>query len=154
MEVTTLESAIKSIKKGSFVDLTWTKQLKSRKENPINVYKVSNGVVRLGIAYDNSKAVKEKREKGEIPKENQGLNGCEWLMYPYILKGKTSNQLRVYTIPNSAISAKYYAEGKEITKEDAEKLCLKSEFSSRTGDLECFNVKVDNIQKIQGKEVM
>ena len=32
MEVTTLESAIKSIKKGSFVDLTWTKQLKSRKE--------------------------------------------------------------------------------------------------------------------------
>lgn len=143
-----------NIRKGSFVKLKWQKVLTNYKTTPadIQVIKISQAVVRFGVQYDNLSKVQEKRENGTLPQENQGLNGMEWILYPYILKNKNNNEfLRVYTVPNCKIESKYYLNGNEITKEEAQEYCTKANFSSNNTPLDCFNVKIENILELSEK---
>lgn len=154
MELTNIQNELNKIKKGTFVDMSWGKQLKTRKGVADIITKESNGNVRLGIEYDNKKSVIEKRESGEIPAENQGLKGMEWLQFPYLLQGKNSIHLRVYPTNNNPIHAKYYKNGVEISKDEAKEYCLKSEIPDRNGELpECLNIKIENIKTIKGQSL-
>ena len=155
MELTNIQNTLDKIKKGTFVDMSWGKQLKTRKGVSDIITKESFGNVRLGIDYDNKKSVIEKRETGEIPAENQGLKGMEWIQFPYLLQGKNSVHLRVYPTANNPISAKYFRNGVEITKDEAKEYCLKSEIPDRNGELpECLNIKIENIKTIKGHNMM
>lgn len=154
MDLTNIQNELSKIKKGTFVDMSWGKTLKTRKGIPDIITKESMGNVRLGINYDNKKSVKTKRTTGEYPIENQGLKGTEWIHFPYLLQGKNSIQLRVYPTPNNPITAKYYKNGVEITKEEAKEYCLKSEIPESKGELpECLNIKIENIKTLKGKEL-
>lgn len=154
MELTNIQNELNKIKKGTFVDMSWGKQLKTRKGVADIITKESNGNVRLGIEYDNKKSVIEKRESGEIPAENQGLKGMEWLQFPYLLQGKNSIHLRVYPTNNNPIHAKYYKNGVEISRDEAKEYCLKSEIPDRNGELpECLNIKIENIKTIKGQSL-
>ena len=154
MELTNIQNELNKIKKGTFVDMSWGKQLKTRKGVVDIITKESNGNVRLGIEYDNKKSVIEKRESGEIPAENQGLKGMEWLQFPYLLQGKNSIHLRVYPTNNNPIHAKYYKNGVEISRDEAKEYCLKSEIPDRNGELpECLNIKIENIKTIKGQSL-
>ena len=154
MELTAIQGELNKIKKGTFVDMSWGKQLKTKKGITDIITKESNGNVRLGINYDNMESVKWKREVGEIPIENQGLKGMEWVTFPYLLRGKTDIHLRVYPIRNNPIKASYYRNGVEITKEEAKQYCLKSEIPDSNGIMpECLNIKIQNIKSIKNKEL-
>ena len=143
-----LQEKILNFKKGSFQKLQWERELKLYKKyenQDIKITKFSEGVVRFGIEYDNMKAVQEKRENGELPQDNQGLNGLEWLLYPYLLKNIKSGKVyvRVNTTGNK-IKTRYFMNGEEITKEVAEEYCTASNFSKGQA-VEVFNVGIENI---------
>ena len=90
-----LQEMILKLPKGSFQKMIWSRELKLYKKfenQDIKITKVSEGTVRFGVEYDNMKAVQEKRENGELPQDNQGLNGMEWIFYPYLLKGKNGKE--------------------------------------------------------------
>ena len=38
------------------------------------------------MQYDNKASVKEARQNGDLPSENQGLKGMEWVEYPIVKK--------------------------------------------------------------------
>ena len=147
-----LQEMILKLPKGSFQKMIWSRELKLYKkfENQnIKITKVSEGTVRFGVEYDNMKAVQEKRENGELPQDNQGLNGMEWIFYPYLLKGKNGKEyLRVNTIKGNPIKTKYFMNGEEITKEQAEEYCTANNFSKGGNPLEVFNVGIENIIQV------
>ena len=143
-----LQEKILNLKKGSFQKLQWSKELKLYKKyenEDIKITKLSEGVVRFGIEYDNMKAIQEKRENGELPQDNQGLNGLEWTLYPYLLKNPKTNKeyIRVNTTGNK-IKTRYFLNGEEITKEVAEQYCTANNFS-KGNPVEVFNIGVENI---------
>lgn len=149
MELTNIQNELNKIKKGTFVNMSWGKQLKTKKGIVDVITKESNGNVRLGIDYDNKKDVINMRKTGELPSENQGLKGMEWLQFPYLLQGKNSIHLRVYPTTNNPIHAKYFKNGQEITRDEAKEYCLKSEIPESKGELpECLNIKIENIRRI------
>lgn len=154
MELTNIQNELSKIKKGTFVNMSWGKQLKTRKGIEDIITKESSGNVRLGINYDNMYTVKDKREIGELPESNQGLKGMQWIQFPYLLQGKNSVHLRVYPTNNNPINAKYYKNGIEITRDEAKEYCLKSEFPNSIGGMpDCLNIKIENIKTIKGNEV-
>lgn len=141
---------------GQFVSITYGKECKMRKGMP-QVLKFSKMTLRCGVEYDNIGAVKEKRESGELPAENAGLSWGRYVpnLYPYIIEHKGSLYFRFFTVPNSAkVSPMFVLNGKEITREEAERMCLASEFQERETTLETMTLKVDGILEINGKEVV
>lgn len=143
-----LQEKILKLRKGSFQKLSWGRELKLYKkyENEgIKITKISEGIVRFGVEYDNMKSVQQKRESGELPQDNQGLNGLEWILYPYLLKNpKTKKEyIRVNTTGNR-IRTRYFLNGKEISREVAEQYCTASNFSNGN-PIEVFNVGIENI---------
>ena len=146
-----LKQLILKSNKGTFHTMIWNKELKLLKkfEGQMKITKISKAIVRFGCQYDNLKAVQDKRENGELPEINQGLNGLEWLEYPIFLRGLKNNNvyLRVNLIPDTIIETKYYLNGNEVTKDEILKYCLASNFSNGK-PLDVFNVNIDNIQEI------
>ncbi len=141
---------------GQFVSITYGRECKMRKGMP-QVLKFSKMTLRCGIEYDNIAAVEAKRESGELPAENAGLSWGRYVpnLYPYIIEHKGSLYFRFFTVPNSAkTSPMFVLNGKEITKEEAERMCLASEFQERETTLETMTLKVEGILEINGKEVV
>ncbi len=141
---------------GQFVSITYGKECKMRK-GAAQVYKFSKMTLRCGIEYDNIAAVEAKRESGELPKENQGLSWGSYVpgLYPYIIEHKGSLYFRFFTVPNSNhVKPTFVCNGKEITREQAESMCLASEFQERETTLETVTLKVEGILDINGKEVV
>lgn len=100
---------------------------------------------RAGVSYDNIQNVVEKRESGELPKENQGRPYGEWVEYPYIAEYKGQKYFRFSTIPtNMKREVKYLLNGKPITEEEAKKYCGANEFGDRN-KLDVFEVKEESI---------
>ena len=131
--------------------MIWNKELKLLKkfEGQMKITKISKAIVRFGCEYDNLKNVINKRDNGELPEINQGLNGMEWIEYPLFLKGiKNGNTyLRVNLIPDTQIETHYYLNGNEVTKEEILQYCLASNFSNGQ-QIDVFNVNIENIQSI------
>ena len=152
MNAKELQELILKLPKGSFQKMKWGRELKLYKKyegQDIKITKVSEGNIRFGINYDNIKAVKEKRENGELPQENQGLNGLEWVYAPYILRNPKNGReyIRVSTIKDNPIKTRYFLNGEEITKEQAKEYCTASNFGSGN-PLEVFNVGIENIIQV------
>lgn len=140
---------------GQFVRITYGKECKVRK-GAVQVYKSSKMTLRCGIEYDNIAAVEAKRESGELPKENAGLAWGAYVpnLYPYIIEHKGSLYFRFFTVPNTKAESVFMVDGKEISREEAQTLCLASEFQERETTLETVTLKVEGILDINGKEVV
>ena len=135
--------------KGSFTAMVWERPVKTKKAYSNEVItKRSEGVIRLGINYDNIKHVKEKRANGELPKENQGLQWGQWELYPYIITNKGKKYLRVTTSKNNKIKTKYFVNGRETSYDEIENMLLASEKRS-TDELDVFTIDIDNIIALQ-----
>ena len=137
-------------KKGQFVSFITEKQMKVKKgQEPI--IKHSEFVGRIGVEYDNMNSVKEKRDSGELPEENQGLPWGKWVNYPYTIEHNGNLYIRVSTTKNKSQKGKikFYRNGIEISVEEAKQACLASEFPKNKSDLDIFNLNVDNIIKIK-----
>lgn len=142
--------------KGQIVTLLIGREAKMRK-GMAQIYKFSHIQVRVGVNYDNMKAVQEKRASGELPAENQGLSWGKYVegFFPYLIEHKEQLYFRFSTLQNanSVHSVRFVRNKKDITVEEAKQDCLASEFSERDS-LDTFTLKVESILEINGKEVL
>jgi hypothetical protein len=135
--------------KGQIVTLTTSRAMKVRKgESPIT--KKSVFQCRFGIVYDNMKEVKEKRISGELPEENAGLPWGEWMVFPYLIQHKNEVYVRCSKI-NSNVTTKvqYFSGDTEISEDEAQRICLASEFPKNKESSNVFNVKLSSIENMK-----
>ena len=134
-------------KKGQIATITTERPLKGRKGMPV-VIKTSTFQTRLGITYDNLSGVITKRASGDLPEDNQGLAYGEWALFPYLIKTKNSIQLRCNSFKSSVPTVtEYMCDGELISRDDAQRLCLASEFKTDSRS-DVFNIKIDSIIKL------
>jgi hypothetical protein len=114
-------------RKGQFSRASWERKCATRKGfDNITILKKTVVTVRAGIQYDSMAVVKEARANGDLPSTNQGLNGKQWLEYPYLLTGRDGDiQLRIY--PNCNRSVTYSMNGKEVDVSMLKHIILASE---------------------------
>jgi hypothetical protein len=136
-------------KKGNIVTVKTEKQVKVKKgKQPIT--KLSVFQARLGINYDNMASVKEKRENGILPEQNQGLPWGQWKVFPYVIEHNGKEYIRFSKVNSSMKNeTRYFRDGLEITRDEVYNDCLASEKSKDT-ELDCFNIPIDNIIDIKG----
>lgn len=148
-----LIKALQSLQKGSFLSVTINKTVPTLKAfEGATVTKQTRAVVCSGIEYDNQKAVIEKRNSGESPKENAGLPWGTWKAYPYLIEHKGALYVRLYLKGVPSVSWK--ENGMSISRERAIELCG-SKAKGSEGKPDCITVKVENVvSAIQsGKEL-
>jgi len=141
-------------KHGHIVTLTTKRLVKVRKGQPA-VEKESTFQCRIGVSYDNIKKVQEKRESGELPPENAGLNGVEFVHYPTILQSIKSHELyvRCSIVKNNFIPKTTYRfvdSGVEVDRGTVEIIALAAEFPKGERSNDVFNIKLDSIIEMKG----
>ena len=134
-------------KKGQFASAEWSRPCKTLKScNHEIVKRTIAKNVRIGANYENLQTTIEGRASGELPNENQGLRGLEWVNFPVVLKNpKTERQfIRLETAKNSKFITQYFIDGQETTKDEIESYLQASEKSS--GEMPTvMNIGVDTI---------
>ena len=149
MKFETIARIVMNERKGAFTAMEWQKELPVRAnfKNTFKVTKVTKGVVRFGVQYDNIKNVQEKRENGVLPTQNAGLTWGEWSIYPYFIKHKGADYVRCSLSKNNPIVTQYFINGRPATKAECEAICTKAAFSS--GEIpDIMTIKAENILKI------
>jgi len=144
--------------KGQNCRVTYRKELKTRKGVKVVVTKTTEATFKAGINSDRRVVTQEARANGDLPAENQGLlPGYSWVTFPYILHYAPKDRLYWRFYPSSGaktpprIVYRNETSGEEITKEQAQALCLASEFSNREKkETDCYNIPQDNILAING----
>jgi hypothetical protein len=137
-------------KKGQIVSFHTVRDMKVRKgQDPIQ--KESWFLARVGVAYDNIQNVKDKREDGRLPEENAGLPWGQWLEFPYVIGHKGEEYVRCSTLKNSKVKGRvvYTRHGVEISRDEAVRACLASEFKERNDDSDVFNIKASSILEVK-----
>ena len=132
-------------RKGQIVSLHTVRDMKVRKgQAPIQ--KESWFLTRIGVNYDNIQNVKDKREDGRLPQENQGLPWGQWVEFPYVIEHKGELYVRCSKLRNENApgKVKFFRNGSEISREEAVAACLASEFA-RNDDGDVFNIKASSI---------
>lgn len=141
--------------KGQFATITTSRAIKVKK-GVAECIKESRFTVRIGVNYDNQAAVIAKREDGDLPAENAGLIGREWIVFPYVLRSIKSGKFMVRCTPvhneNAVREVKFFRNGAEITRAEAEVGAYASEFAERE-PTDAFDITVDNITHINGVAV-
>lgn len=148
MNLSEVMEKIEDYKPGRFINIKWKRPVKTIKSyTGSEIIKSTFGVSRMGIAYDNMKAVVEMRLDGRLPTVNAGLPWGAWFKKRYIIEHKGRYYLRVYTVPGTELISVYYLDKQTVDKRSIRDFCLKSEFSKRnkTG---CITVNIDYIEKI------
>ena len=134
-------------KKGQFGSVRYARDVKQKKGSPVqNVKKEVLMSIRAGVEYDNLKVVKEKRDSGELPKENAGLPWGKWVAYPYLIEHKGEHYARF--TPNGIPQVKYFIEGKEVSRDEALKFALASEISSGEKP-DAITINLNNILELK-----
>lgn len=151
MEFYKLHGILNRTPKGAFKSMVWERQLKTKKQYADNIItkRTTANSIRFGCSYDNLKAVKAKRESGELPPVNAGLLGKHWLIPNLVLQSDRNGHtlLRVNLANNSKMETEYFLNGRKVSKEDIAPMCYASETKSHDGT-EVFDVATDSIISI------
>ena len=145
---------------GRLCKIRWTrilkKEVKASCRDSIEIRKSTTVIVRLNVSHDNRKEVITARECGDLPDENQGLNGFVWEegFEKVILRAiKTSElYLRVYPATNMGHEPKveYYVNGaSSATAFDDIKDYFIPSYRDKVPDMtDCFNISLDYIVEL------
>ena len=152
MEVSKFIEIVSKQKGANFKAVT-SKSLKTLKSaGDVTITKMTSAVYRAGVDYENMKIVKEGRLDGTLPEENAGLSWGEWVEFPYHIKHKEHDYVRMY--PASGLEFKpqsiYFLNGEEVSKEFVIPLCYSGEFSHKPQP--CFTMKAENVVSIGNYE--
>lgn len=149
MEYSNILSLIDSKKRGQFFSITWSKILPVKKNyEKYTIKKTSIAVVRIGVKYDNIRAVAEKRVSGELPSTNQGLPWGEWDIPGYTIKHKGKIYLRVSLVPGSKIKSEYHVDSFLATEDIARQMCLAKAFPNRKESIDVLTIDIENIERV------
>lgn len=148
-------------RKGQIVTVGWTRPMKSPKGVFAQITKKVVMQARAGVNYDNMKDVIAKRESGELPAENAGLPWGRWAsiggasLFPHVIahtpKGATEEKhyLRFAKLDGgNAPVIEYFQDGKAISKEEARRLTLASEWNDGPSP-DVFTVTADSVDFIR-----
>ena len=127
---------------GQIVAIKTQRECKIRK-GAKQVSKESVYTCRLGINYDNMKAVKAKRETGELPAQNAGLPWGKWAAFPYLIEHK--DQLYLRCAVKGEAKYTYFLDDVVVSEEEAKIHCLAFEFKPKK---DVFTIKVGTITEI------
>lgn len=135
--------------KGSFRSILWERPMKTRKAfSNCVITKRTSAVVRLGVNYNNIKAVKEKRSGGELPNVNAGLPWGQWKMFPYFIEHKGNIYLRCAISPKNKMRTEYFLNGVKVEKSVIEGMVLAGELKGKE-NVDVFTVNCENILAIR-----
>ena len=135
-------------KKGKMTSLIYRKLCKTYKGVDDIIEKETRvHSVQIGAGYDNCKRVISGREDGTLPLENAGLNGLEWVSYPYILRNpKTGKEyVRITRTANSHFDSKFFENGIEVEKSSILDKLTAAEKSKRSDIPLVMNIPLDSI---------
>lgn len=145
--------AIAETPKGANIILAWERDAHVKKGVLSLIRKATVAVGRIGVEYDHLKAVIGKRESGELPKVNAGLNGMEWVDYPFILRslktGKLLLRLAKGTSKTTTPSVQWTKDGITVEKEQVMDALLANEKTPIAGD--CLTVCLDDLIRIHAE---
>ncbi len=103
--------------------------------------------IRAGAGYDNLQAVKDKRETGELPAKNAGLDWAEWIDYPHHFKHKTKGQeyIRFSLTDKSSFGTKFLLDGNPVTRDEIKEFCQSGEVDNKEVGTDVISLKVEYI---------
>jgi len=148
--------------KGQAVKLKKIKECKllAAHRGKVIVTKESEYVTRIGISYNNMQDVIRKRQTGELPATPQPMAWGEWVpgLENYVKRhtkdGVVHLYFRCYTVKGDLkhSKARYYVNGKEVTKEEAQVYCTKfaDEF---TDNQDCFDIHIKDMVEVNGENI-
>ena len=165
LTVAAVQAACDQATNGANVILEWVRDCKTRKGVEVSITKHVRMVGRVGIDYDNQKAVIAKRASDELPSKNQGLSWGQWVeSSKYLIEHKGNYYVRLYsgtskkTTPSvqfrvngqpttlQAIEPAYFADPVELRDNKKLTTLTASEVKSEKGD--CFTCKVADMIRI------
>ena len=153
MELSKVQAVIENAPKGANIILEWTRAVKTRAGVSEAVTKFVRMIGRIGIEYDNIGTVVEKRQNGDLPKENAGLQDWQkWVQYPYLLAHKTNGTLyvRLYKGTSAKVrpAVQFFIDGTEATREQITPLVPKAEAEPSKSETDCFTLKLDALDRV------
>lgn len=150
MQLDQVKSAIVATPKGANIIVEWVRPCETLKGCADTITKSVRMVGRIGVEYDNLAAVQSKRESGELPAENKGLNGMEWVEPPYLLRSLKSGRylIRLYKGTSDKVQPEthFFRNGVEVSKDELANVLTAKEKKSSHGD--CFSCHVDDMTRI------
>ena len=157
MQLNQVRQAIAATPKGANVILEWNRTLACLKTSGCQdtIVKSTRMVGRIGIDYDNQKAVQAKRDSGELPAENAGLNGMEWIEPPYLLRSLKSGRtlLRLYCGTSDKIHPEvhFFRNGVEVARESLNGSVASTDWKPSEEKPDCFSCHTDDIVRIHSE---
>jgi hypothetical protein len=169
MSLAELCEKIATILKGTFVRATWQSVVPTPKKEGHTVIKVTTGIVRIGVDYENIASVKAKKEAKRaagIPvsdKEGKLPAGESWTFWTkdekgnpkplfYTLTTEHGYLLRLTRVNNPIRHphSYYLVDGKKMTKEEvvATGYVAPSYLEPHSPDSPIFTVMVDNVLEL------
>lgn len=159
MKLENIKTALETYRNGRFVRCGWIKpnleSAKARKMG-IEVTKISEATVRIGINYSNIHAVQVMRENAEGEKKPHTIWFKHLEDFPVIvehLQDESKKYLQVFTVnKKSAPKVKYVVtdnEGtREVTREQLEKLGYCNPSAFQKSETLTFNIPIENLRFI------
>lgn len=145
--------------RGQFARIKSRRPAKTRKGIVDTIEKESEFTARIGCSYEELKNVKLQRELG-IPLSPRAWGSYVPGFYPYLVEytknGETNYYFHFTSIngnDNCVPKVRWLRNGTEITPEEAQIYCLSSEFPKNKEERDCFDMNIDHILQINGKDV-
>ena len=148
--------ALNACPKGANVKLAFERPAKLRAAyKGMPLFKRSLMTIRVGVPHDKRKDVVEARANGDLPAENAGLLGVNWIMAPFLLRADKTGKVQLRVEPS--INAKEHPKSEyfireagietPINKDEYKHIMLGSEYtiSKREG---CFNLGIEGISRL------
>jgi hypothetical protein len=121
---------------------------KGNKDRTILKHSTHNSI--WGVEFDNKKAVKEARENGDAPAENQGLKGKVWVSYPFVKRSLRTDKLALSVYPAKNGSKSTYTEnGVEIGYQGYVDATIPSLHNRERTKLDTFDLTLESIVSIK-----
>lgn len=154
MKLENIKKALETYQKGSFKRIGWESRIESAKARKmgIEVLKISEATVRIGISYSNIHAVKVMRETAEGEKKPYTVWFKHLEDFPVViehLQDESKKYLQVFTVNKGAApKVRYFVNDCEISREHLEELgyCNPSAFNK--SETLTFNIPIENIRFI------
>jgi hypothetical protein len=156
-----IRAAIEATPKGSNVYVVWERRLDLKKAyKGFPLFKRTKMLLRLGVDYDEMDDVKKARENGDLPAENAGMRGKEWVDFPTLKRSlKTGNLLLSVKLAKVYGKTVKKAETVYIVREAGKETVCKSEegiakyghmmYAKRKGEMpNTFDLKIEDVISI------
>ena len=157
MKIESVKAVMGKVQKGSNIVVSWERPCKTKKTCPHQIVKQVLTIGRIGIDYNNLKAVQEKRENGELPEQSQPIwNGKgEWAEFPFLIRHVNSGKLylRLYKGSSAKVKPKvaFFMDGQSVTMEQIKPFLLASETSKSSENADCFTCDIENLTTLMSE---